>query len=147
MIVFEYRHRVRYRECDPMGIVYHTHYLDYFEAARTEALRNMGLAYKELESSGVIMPVTEAAIRYHKPAQYDDVVTIESRLDPEIPETRLRIDYVGWVGEPSKKVVSGHVTLCFFDPQRERPIRAPDAIKKVFADAIARLDDHAGGGS
>ena len=44
MYCYTYRHRVRYRECDPMGVVYHTHYLDYFEAARTEALRAMGLA-------------------------------------------------------------------------------------------------------
>ena len=48
-----YRHRVRYRECDPMGVVYHTHYLDYFEEARTEALRSFGLAYRELEESGL----------------------------------------------------------------------------------------------
>lgn len=144
MIVFEYRHRVRYRECDPMGIVYHTHYLDYFEAARTEALRSMGLAYKELELSGVIMPVTEAAIKYHKPARYDDVITIQTMLDPEVPETRLRINYVGWVGQRSSKVVSGHVTLCFFDPERERPIRAPSAIKQVFSAAIERLDDLSG---
>ncbi|MBT8400092.1 MAG: acyl-CoA thioesterase [Rhodothermia bacterium] len=144
MIVFEYRHRVRYRECDPMGIVYHTHYLDYFEAARTEALRSMGLAYKELEASGVIMPVTEAAIRYHKPARYDDVITIQTMLDPEVPETRLRINYLGWVGQRSMKVVSGHVTLCFFDPRRERPIRAPAAIKHVFSAAIERLDDLTG---
>ncbi|NBC01365.1 MAG: hypothetical protein GVY15_10970 [Bacteroidetes bacterium] len=45
---FDYVHRVRYRECDPMGVVYHTHFVDYFEAARTEALREMGLAYKAI---------------------------------------------------------------------------------------------------
>ena len=57
MIRYVYRHRVRYRECDPMGVVYHTHYADYFEAARTEALREIGLAYKTLEEAGVQMPV------------------------------------------------------------------------------------------
>ncbi len=123
-----------------MGVVYHTHYLDYFEAARTEALRQMGLAYKDLERSGIIMPVTDVAIRYHKPAYYDDVVVIKTMLEPRIPETRMRIDYVGWTEEDRRKVVSGHVTLCFFDPKKERPVRAPEAIKDVIAKAIQRFE-------
>lgn len=143
MLVFEYRHRVRYRECDPMGLVYHTHYLDYFEAARTEALREMGLAYKDLEESGIIMPVTEARIRYHLPAQYDDVVLIRSMFEPELPETRVRIEYEGWVLEPGQKVVSGNVTLCFFDIERQRPVRAPKLVKEVFHKALQRSKQEA----
>ena len=64
-----YFHRVRYRECDPMGVVYHAHYLDFFEAARTEALRELGLAYKSMEEAGFQMPVIDLAVKYRKPAQ------------------------------------------------------------------------------
>ena len=138
MLVFDYHHRVRYRECDPMGLVYHTHYFDYFEAARTEALREMGLAYRNLEQSGIVMPVTEAAIRYHRPARYDDVVLIRSKFEPHVPVTRVRIEYEGWVVDSGQKVVSGSVTLCFFDPERQRPVRAPQSVREVFERAIDR---------
>ena len=144
MIEFEHRHRVRYRECDPMGIVYHTHYLDYFEVARTEALRDMGLPYKELETSGVIMPVTEAAVRYHRPAYYDEIVTIRTLIAPTIPEIRLRIEYIAVVEKDARKVVSGHVTLCFFDSARQRPVRAPESVRDVFARAIERFEIESG---
>ena len=80
MFSFTYRHRVRYRECDPMGVVYHGHYLDYLEYARTEALRNAGLPYRQLEESGIIMPVVDISIRYLSPARYDEHVLAKERV-------------------------------------------------------------------
>lgn len=134
MRVHHYRHRVRYRECDPMGIVYHTHYLDYFEAARTEALRALGLAYRDLEARGIIMPVVDLAVHYHRPARYDDILDIETTF-PEAPSLRVRIEYtVRRVDEPAP-LVTGHVTLCFFDAERGRPIRAPGEVAALFRDA------------
>lgn len=135
MFEYVYRHRVRYRECDPMGLVYHTHYIDYFEASRTEALRAMGLAYKDLEASGVIMPVVDLAVHYRRPARYDDLLEITSRI-AEVPSSRVRIDYeVRRAGEPAV-LVTGHVTLCFVDAARNRPIRAPEPVAQVFARAL-----------
>ncbi|GIV57598.1 MAG: thioesterase [Rhodothermaceae bacterium] len=137
MLVHRYHHRVRYRECDPMGIVYHTHYLDYFEAARTEALREMGLPYRELEAAGIIMPVVDLAVQYRRPARYDDLLEITTIFRDVTPRVRVRIDYeVRRAGEP-EVLVTGHVTLCFFDPARQRPITAPPAIAEVFARALA----------
>jgi acyl-CoA thioester hydrolase len=132
MIQSVYRHRVRYRECDPMGLVYHTHYLDYFEAGRTEALREWGLAYKDLEASGVIMPVVDLAVQYQRPARYDDLLEITSTVR-EVPTTRVRIEYeVRRSGEPAL-LATGHVTLCFLDTARNRPIRAPEPVVALFA--------------
>ena len=76
-----------------MGVVYHAHALDWFEAARTEALRERGLPYKALEDSGIIMPVVEATVRYHAPARYDDVVVIETTFSGR-PRVRVPIAYV-----------------------------------------------------
>ncbi len=91
---FVYEHRVRYRECDPMGVVYHMHYLDWFEAARTEGLRACGLAYKSLEDEGILMMVTDAALKYNRPAFYDEMVEVSTTFTvtrgPRIP-----IDYRG----------------------------------------------------
>ena len=131
MYCYTYRHRVRYRECDPMGIVYHTHYLDYFEAARTEALRAMGLAYKTVEEQGLFMPVIDLALEYKRPAYYDDLLEINTCFDV-VPRVRVPIGYeVRRVDEPDL-LVKGHVTLCFFDRERGQPIGAPAAIRALF---------------
>ncbi|MEL6612288.1 MAG: thioesterase family protein [Bacteroidota bacterium] len=135
-MVHLYRHRVRYRECDPMGVVYHAHYLDYFEAARTEALRSWGVPYRRLEETGVIMPVVDVQLRYHRPGRYDDLLAIETAF-PEPPGVRVPIDYTvrrelanGTIEEAP--LVTGRVTLCFVDPQRNRPITAPPMIRDAF---------------
>lgn len=139
MRTYTYYHRVRYRECDPMGVVYHTHYLDFFEAARTEALRDFGLSYKTVEEAGIIMPVVDARLTYHGGAHYDDLLEITTRF-PEMPEVRIAIDYevrrmVDGVAHP-KVLVSGRVTLCFVDAKRQRPIRMPALVKSVFEAAF-----------
>ena len=129
--VYPYRHRVRYRECDPMGVVYHTHYLDYFEAARTEALRDLGVRYRDLETEGIIMPVVDVEVRYRAPARYDEIVVVKVTF-PEPPSVRVPIDYrVHREGEDAT-LAEGHTTLCFMDAERRRPIRAPDAIQSAF---------------
>ncbi len=120
-----------------MGLVYHTHHLDYFEAARTEALRELGLAYKELESTGIIMPVTEAFVRYVTPARYDDVLVVRTMFEPIVPEVRVKIDYEVIVEGSGKTTTTGHVGLCFFDTTLNRPVRAPLIVKSVFEKAIS----------
>ena len=135
MYTYTYRHRVRYRECDPMGIVYHTHYLDYFEAARTEALRDMGIAYKMIEEQGLFMPVIDLALQYKRPAYYDDLLEINTYFD-EVPRVRVPIRYeVRRVDDPVL-LITGHVNLCFFDPKHQRPIEAPDAVRAIFERAL-----------
>ena len=135
MYCYTHRHRVRYRECDPMGVVYHTHYLDYFEAARTEALRAMGLAYKTLEAQHIIMPVIDLAVEYKQPAHYDDVLEITACF-AEPPRVRVRLDYEVRRADEPMLLVSGHTTLCFFDRTRNRPIAAPPPVQAVFEQVL-----------
>ena len=124
---------MRYRECDPMGVVYHTHFLDYFEAARTEAFRALGLVYRELEARGVMMPVVEANVRYRRPARYDDCLVIETRLPgDETPEVRLPTRYDVRRKGDDQTLVEGDVTLCFVDADERRPVRAPDDVRQLF---------------
>lgn len=131
MVVYNYQHRVRYRECDPMGVVYHAHYLDYFEAARTEALRDMGIVYKALEDSGIQMPTTDLAVQYKKPAHYDDLLEIRVILK-EPPKVRIRIDYEVRRHGEEDILTTGHVTLCFIDVSRKRPVLAPEAFSQMY---------------
>jgi len=131
MYTYQYEHRVRYRECDPMGVVYHTHYLDYFEAARTEALRDLGVRYRDLERNGIIMPVVSATVDYKQSAEYDDVVIVEAQF-PEMPEVRVPIDYVVRRAETDTLLATGHTDLCFMNAERRRPVRLPDPVREAF---------------
>lgn len=123
--------RVRYAETDMMGIVYHANYLAWFEVGRTELLRSYGIPYRSLEDAGFRLPVIEVTARYHRPALYDDIVTIVSRMK-EPPGVRLRIDYE--VHARDQKLVTGH-TLHAFINREGQPVRPP----AVFAEKMREL--------
>lgn len=123
--------RVRYAETDMMGIVYHAHYLAWFEVGRTELLRAHGIPYRTLEDEGYRLPVIEVQARYHRPALYDDVVTIVSRMQDH-PSVRLRIDYEIFARD--QKLVTGHTLHAFINRQGE-PVRPP----VVFAEKMREL--------
>ena len=134
--VYPHHHRVRYRECDPMGVVYHTHYLDYFEEGRTEALRDLGVRYRDLEESGIIMPVVEADVRYRAPAYYDDVLVVDVAFK-ELPSVRVPIAYTVRRDGEDTLLAEGHTTLCFMDAERRRPTRAPATVQDTFAAVLS----------
>lgn len=136
MYEYVYQHRVRYRECDPMGVVYHTHYLDYFEAARTEALRDLGIAYRDVEERGIIMPVIDLDVQYKRPARYDDLLDIVTRFET-MPSVRVPITYAVQRTGTSDALATGHVTLCFMDAERRRPTRPPARLLHAFEAAMA----------
>lgn len=72
--------RVRYAECDPMGIAHHSAYAPWYEMGRTELLRSDGVTYREIEAGKVFLAVVELNIKYKKPARYDDVLTLTTKL-------------------------------------------------------------------
>lgn len=95
----EFRLRVRYDECDSMGITYHARYLDWFVIGRTELLRGLGLPYAELERSGLLLPVLEARCRYHTSTTYDDWITLKTRL-MHVTRTRMEFGYQVFLEHP-----------------------------------------------
>lgn len=72
--------RVRYQECDPMGVVHHTAYPVWFEMGRTELLRCGGLRYRDLEEQGMFFAVFKLAVHYRRPARYDDQLVLETSI-------------------------------------------------------------------
>ncbi|MDA0378304.1 MAG: thioesterase family protein [Bacteroidetes bacterium] len=123
-----FHHRVRFRECDPMGIAYHVHYLDWFEYARTEALRDLGVPYKEIADSGITLPVTHLEIDYKESARYDDMIRIETRARLSASTVRIACHYRVLRDEDDRLLATGRVDLCFLDPERNRPVRAPESV-------------------
>ena len=114
-----------------MGVVYHTHYADYFEAARTESLRDLGLAYKDLEATGIILPVVELNIKYHRPCFYDDMLEITTHFT-EVSRTKVVMNYEVRVQGEELVRVRGSVILVFVDGTSRRPTAAPQMILDLF---------------
>lgn len=116
--------RVRYGETDQMAYVYYGNYASYFEVARVEALRQLGMSYKELEDEGIMMPVLENHSYYHHPAVYDDLLSIEVSIK-EMPSVRISFFYE-IINEAGKLVHSGETKLAFMRADSKRPCRPPE---------------------
>ena len=118
--------RVRYSETDQMGFVYYGNYAAYFEVARVEALRSLGISYKSLEESGILMPVKNFEIDYLKPAKYDEMIEIVTTIK-EMPKSGILFEYES-LNENKEVINKAKTTLVFLDAARMRPIRVPQLI-------------------
>jgi len=134
MFSFENTLRVRYAETDRMGYVYYGNYASFFEVARVEALRSLGMSYKHMEDEGFLLPVMEYKIKYLKPAFYDDELTIKTQI-PEMPTARMVFTYEVF-NQGGEKISEAETTLVFINKESGRPCKAPEdfieAIKKYF---------------
>ena len=126
MKIFSTQIRVRYGETDQMGIVYHGNYATYFEIARTEWLRNLGISYKQLEQKGVILPVISLSLNFLKSAKYDDVLTIIVSLTKK-PLVKIDFDYE-IINQNHEKISTGNSVLAFMDMKTNKPIKCPSYI-------------------
>jgi acyl-CoA thioester hydrolase len=77
---FETTVRVRYQETDQMQVVYHANYLVWFEVGRTEMIRQMGYSYRRFEDLGFMLPLSEAHVKYKRPARYDDELVVRTKV-------------------------------------------------------------------
>jgi acyl-CoA thioester hydrolase len=104
--------RVRYVECDPMGVVHHTVYPVWFEMARTELLRSKGGSYRAMEEAGLLLAVVKLEARYRAPARYDDLVTVHCELLASGP---VKIEHRYRVVRGNTLLVEGATTLACID--------------------------------
>jgi acyl-CoA thioester hydrolase len=122
--------RVAYSDTDQMGVMHHSNYLRYFEMARYELLRDMGISYSEIENGGVIMPVIQANIDYKRPAVYDQKIRIETRIalnkGPRIVFAADMLDEAG------KIVCKSEITLAYVNKINRKACFPPTIIKSKF---------------
>jgi acyl-CoA thioester hydrolase len=116
--------RVRYAETDQMGYVYYGNYGQYYEVARVEAMRDLGIPYKMVEEKGYIMPVLSMNIKYIKPAFYDDVLTIKTSIK-ELPTTRIKY-YYEIFNDKNTLINFGETVHVFVKTETNRPSIAPE---------------------
>jgi acyl-CoA thioester hydrolase len=129
MFTFKTQIRVHYALTDQMGVVYHGHYAQFYEIGRTEALRSLGLTYKEVEALGVIMPVTEIHSRFLRPALYDDLITVTTTVK-ELPVHHKITFHSEIYNEKNELLNVGDVSLYFMDSKTMKRCEMPVQIKE-----------------
>ena len=107
-------YRVIFADIDSMGVVYYSHYLDWFERGRTEFFREMDLPYTEVVKHGIVTPVSEVYCKYHKSALYDDVVQIETTVS-SFKRVTIVFDYEVYRKDDRTLLVSGYTRHVFLD--------------------------------
>ena len=129
MFVAETKIRVRYAETDQMGVVYYGNYAQYFEVARADSIRDLGYTYRDMEASGVIMPVVELHCKFLRPASYDELITVKSTVK-ELP-TDHRIEFHQEVfNEKGKLLTTGKVVLYFVTAKDMQKTNMPETLRK-----------------
>ena len=123
--------RVRYADTDQMGYVYYGNYATYYEAARVEALRELGMTYRELEENGVMMPVLENHSKYIAPALYDELLTITTAIKQK-PGVRITFNY-DIHNEEGSLIHKGETLLVFVNMASKRPCPMPENMEKLLA--------------
>ena len=114
--------RVRYEDADPMGLLHHAKYLSFFEIGRIELTRASGENHRQMEEAGLFAVVVKAECRYHKPARYDDVLTIRTKVT-RVSSAKIEHSYAALRDE--EILATGQVTLALVD--REGQVqRVPD---------------------
>jgi acyl-CoA thioester hydrolase len=131
MFVHEMSIRVRYGETDQMGYLYYGHYAAYFEVGRVEALRSLGLSYKELEEkSGIMMPVMSMQVRYLRPGFYDELLKLQTSIR-KLPDNDITFHYEVF-NEKNELINAASVKLCFILAVERTTVPVPRSIVEAL---------------
>ena len=124
--------RVRYGETDPMKYVYYGNYAEYFEVARVELFRSLGMSYDEIEKRGIFLPVSEYKIKYLKPGLYDQLLEIHTYIK-KIPGVKIEFDYEIY-NEDKVKITEASTTLFFLEAETNKIVRCPDFLLDLITE-------------
>jgi len=124
------RLRVRYAETDQQAVVYHANFLEYFEVGRTAWIRDAGFPYSEMEEQGYALVVAEAHLRFMRPARYDDILVVETRLS-ELRTRSCTFTYRVIRETAEEVLVEGWTALVCLGPQG-RAVPIPDHLARVM---------------
>lgn len=122
--------RVRYAETDPMKYVYYGNYATYFEVARVELFRSIGISYDKIENQGIWLPVSDYKIKYIRPALYDQKLEIHTYVK-KIPGVRIEFEYEIY-NEEHTKITEASTTLFFLDAKTNKVIKCPDFLMDLI---------------
>jgi acyl-CoA thioester hydrolase len=121
--------RVRYADTDQMRIVHHAKFFEYFEIARSDLLRSVGMGYGDVEKNGFYLPVIEAQARFKSPAYYDELITVDTVIR-EKPSVKMKIEYR--VSRNGAELATGYTIHGFIDGKSGRPVRSPEFFNRLI---------------
>lgn len=121
--------RVRYADTDAAGVVYYANYLTYFEVARVDLLRFLGLPINDVQERGVVLPVIEARCTYRRPARLDDLLEVFV-FPAELANARFSFTYE--VRRGDEVLATGMTRHAVVDIASGRPMALPDWLRKLF---------------
>ena len=123
--------RVRYKDTDQMGMVYYGNYFTFFEIGRVEYMRERGIAYKRMErEDDSYIVVSEASCRYLRPARYDDLLRIRTRVS-ESRRRSIRFAYEILLHESGEVLATGE-TVHIICNREGRPKSLPEKYRQLF---------------
>lgn len=120
---------VRYAETDAMGVVHHATYPIWFEVARTDYIKKIGLSYSEMEKRGVMLPVTAISVKYHTPARYDDKLLITAKITRLTP---ARVEFAYALTRDGVLLTEGTSSHAFVSAQTFKPLNFKTAMPDFF---------------
>lgn len=132
MFITETQIRIHYALTDQMGVVYHGHYAQFYEIGRSEAIRQIGYTYKDIEAMGIIMPVVDIHSRFLRPAKYDDLITVKTTLK-EIPTGFKIVFHAEIFNEQDELLNTGEVSLFFVDAKTMKRCDMPEVLREKLA--------------
>ena len=122
--------RIRYADTDHFGVVYYANYLNFFEAGRTEILRENGISYKEYEEKGFFAPVVHVEVDYKCSARYDDLIEIETKIE-KIGNSSVHFAYIVRNKSDNCILVTAKTINVFIKKSGEK-ISVPEEIRKII---------------
>jgi acyl-CoA thioester hydrolase len=132
MKTFTIEYRVIYGDSDPFDVVYYANYYNFFERGRTELFRELGITYREVQEQGVFLPVSESYCKYHKPARYDDLLVIETRI-AFLKRVSIKFDYYIYEKQSNALLAEGYTIHAFVNRQG-KILRVPQEIVQRVKD-------------
>ncbi|MDE6732533.1 MAG: acyl-CoA thioesterase [Oscillospiraceae bacterium] len=122
---------VRYSETDAMGVVHHAVYPVWFEIARTDYIKAIGVSYAEMEKGGVMLPVTSITVKYHLPARYDDELEVASRITRLTP-ARVEFAYSVTRKATGELLTEGTSAHAFVSAETFKPLNFKIAMPEFY---------------
>ena len=122
--------RVRYGEVDMMGYLYYGYYSFYYEQARVETMRSLGIPYKKMEELGFLLPVVDLQIHFIKPAYYDDIVRIKTFIK-KMPMVRHYFHYEMY-NQQNELINEANTTLVYLDKETRKPVACPVFVTELL---------------
>ena len=138
MLTHHTTYRVIYGDTDNMGQAYYGNYFRWFEIGRSEMFRFLGLPYKAVEDNGIFLPVAESHCKYATPAKYDDILVIETSIDPGL-KAGIKFDYRIYREDGTTLVAAGYTKHPCVNRQG-KVVRPPGFLKEIIAKITAESE-------